>query len=99
METESEGKENIQIFWQLLNTALQELTGNQHYKFNPAGIMVDEGGGWWASIPCELPDGAIERTISCEKHWKFTVKRMETAIQSTYGVDIAGEFISITEGI
>jgi hypothetical protein len=50
--------------------------------------MVDEGGKWWASIPYELPDGAIDRTISCEKHWKFTVKKIVTAIQATYGKDI-----------
>lgn len=99
MECESESKENIQIFWRLLNEALQELSGTRDYRFNPAGIMVDEGGGWWASIPCELAEGAIERTISCEKHWKFTVKRIVTTIRSTYGVDVADEFVAITEGI
>ena len=39
------------MFWRTLNTALKELSGNNEYKFNPSGIMVDEGGGWWASIP------------------------------------------------
>ncbi|EDO36626.1 predicted protein [Nematostella vectensis] len=57
--------------------------------------MIDEGGGWWSSIPLELPDGIIDRTISCEKHWQFAVKRMSTAVQSTYGVDIADEFVKI----
>ena len=45
METESEGKENVKVFWRTLNTALKELSGNKEYKFNPSGIMVDEEGG------------------------------------------------------
>ena len=79
METESEGKENVKVFWRNLNTALKELSGNNEYKFNPSGIMVDEGGGWWAFIPEELPADVINTTISCEKYWKFAVKRNETA--------------------
>jgi hypothetical protein len=99
METESEGKENIRVFWRLLNTALGELYADKDYKFNPSGIMVDEGGGWWASIPEKLPSDAIDRTISCEKHWKFTVKRNETAIESTYGADVRAEFVDIADGM
>ena len=63
------------------------------------GVMVDESGGWWASIPHELPDGMIDRTISCERHWGFTVKRIKTAIQSTYGMDIGEEFVNIANGM
>jgi len=99
METETEGKENIRIFWSILSAALREVSGNESYKFNPSGVMVDEGGGWWASIPLELTDGAIDRTISCEKHWKFTVKRNITAIQTTYGADVGQEFVDITNGM
>lgn len=83
METEAEGKENIRMFWSILNSALREVSGNKSYRFNPSGVMVDEGGGWWASIPLELVDGALDRTISCEVLWKFTVKRNLTAIQAT----------------
>ena len=99
METETEGKENTRIFWSILNAALREVSGNESYKFNPSGVMVNEGGGWWASIPLELADGAIDRTISCEKHWKFTVKRKLTAIQTTYGADVGQEFVDITNGM
>ena len=99
METETEGKENIRIFWSILKAALREVSGNESYKFNPSGVMVDEGGGWWASIPLELADGAIDRTISCEKHWKFTVKRNLTAIQTTYDADIGQTFVYITNGM
>lgn len=61
--------------------------------------MVDEGGGWWASILLELADGALARTISCEVHWKFTVKRNLSAIQATYGIDVGEKFADITSGI
>ena len=99
METETESKENIRMFWSILNTALREVSENESYRFNPSGVMVDEGGGWWASIPLELADGAIDRPISCEKHWKFTVKRNLTAIQATYGADIGEAFVDITNGM
>jgi hypothetical protein len=36
METELEGKENIRIFWRVLNDALRELSGIDGYKFNPS---------------------------------------------------------------
>ena len=45
METETEGKENIRMFWSILKAALREVSGNESYKFNPSGVMVDEGGG------------------------------------------------------
>ena len=99
METEGEGKENIRMFWSVLNSALREVSENKSYRFNPSGVMVDEGGGWWASIPLELADGALDRTISCEVHWKFTVKRNLSAIQAAYGVDIGEEFADITNGM
>lgn len=99
METESESKGNIRMFWRLLNDALKEVSNDADYKFNPCGVMVDEGGGWWSSIPLELADGVIDRTISCEKHWKFTVKRNVTAIQSAYGPDISKEFENIADGM
>lgn len=46
METETEGKENIRIFWSILNEALREECGDESYKFNPSGVIVDEGIGW-----------------------------------------------------
>ena len=45
METETESKENIRMFWSILNTALREVFENESYRFNPSGVMVDEGGG------------------------------------------------------
>ena len=66
MEAESEGKKNVKVFWTTLNTALKELSGNNEYKFNPSGIMVDEAGGWWASIPEELPADVIDRTVAAK---------------------------------
>lgn len=99
METEAKGKENIRMFWSLLNSKLREVSGKESYRFNPRGIMVDEGGGWWASIPLELAEGALERTISCEVHWKFTVERNLRAIQATYGPDVGEEFVDITNGM
>ena len=98
METEAESKEAISVFWRVLNAALSDVSGVDGCKFNPSGIMVDEGGGWWSSIPLELPEGTLERTISCEKHWGFTVKRNVTAIQAQYGNDVGEEFTNIADG-
>ena len=59
METEAEGKENIRMFWGILNSARKEVSENKSYRFNPSGVMVDEGGVRWASIPLELADGSL----------------------------------------
>lgn len=48
--------------------------------------------------PIELADGAIDRTISCEKHWHFTVKRNLIAIHIANGADVDEEFVDITNG-
>ena len=86
------------MFWRILNEALREISGDDRYIFNPSAVIVDEGGGWWSSIPEELTDGIIDRTISCEKHWKFTVKWNKTAIESAYGADVSKEFVDTSDG-
>lgn len=48
--------------------ALQDLSGDQQYLFDPAGFVTDEHGGNRESIKRSLRDGAVERAYSCEFH-------------------------------
>lgn len=99
MEIEVEGKENIRMFWSVLNFVLREVFENKFYRFNFSGVMVDEGGGWWVFILFEFVDGILDRIISCEVYQKFIVKSNFLVIQVIYGVDVGEEFVDVINGM
>ncbi|CAB4027945.1 Hypothetical predicted protein [Paramuricea clavata] len=66
MECPTESKENIGMFWDCLNTALQQFTGELY-------LYVFDGGG--ASLQEQLGTEEINRAVSCERHWGFSVDR------------------------
>ena len=50
MECEHENTEMLTLFLNLFNSALQDLTSDPTYKFNPYGIMCDENGAKFNTI-------------------------------------------------
>jgi len=96
MEAEAEDTASINIFWETLNMAIQEFTGNPSAKFRPHGYMMDEAGGFWASIAKVQGHEDHQRSVSCEKHFDFTVKRHEKSLP---GEDIKSEFKFLCESI
>ncbi len=82
MECETESTETMVIFWSLLNEVLEKFTGKQGYKFNPIGWTVDEHGGNWASIRAVYGNEAVNKTVSCEFHFKQSVIRQSKYLHS-----------------
>ena len=75
MECPSESKEGIGLFWSYLNAALKQCTGDNEYVFKPHMYVFDEGGGFWASLRDTLGPDEVDRAVSCEHHWGFSVDR------------------------
>lgn len=50
MEVESENTLAMNLFWEVLNEALQEYTANPTIRFRQYGCMMDEAGAFWSSI-------------------------------------------------
>lgn len=70
----------MNIFWETLNEAIQGFTGNQCARFPLIGYMMDTAGG----------------SVSCEKHFDFTVKRCGNFLQ---GEDLKSEFKFLCESV
>ena len=75
MECSSESKGNVGLFRSYLNSALEQDTGDNEYVFKPHMYVFDEGSGFWASVHNNLGPEKVDRAISCERHWGFSVDR------------------------
>lgn len=75
MEVEEENTENLIQFWNLLNEMLQEVSGEHGMKFNPSGFIADEHHANWRSINAVFGESVLQRTFSCEFHYKQSVQR------------------------
>ncbi|CAH3163101.1 unnamed protein product [Porites lobata] len=89
MECLSESKENVGLFWSFLNSALKQYTGNNEYVFKPHLYVFDEGGGFWASLQDNLGPEEVQRAVSCERHWWFSVDRNANKL---IGEDVKEEY-------
>ena len=89
MEAESENTLSMTMFWDVLNEAIREHTGDGNSRFRPYGYMMDEAGAFWASIAAVQGDEDFQRSVSCEKHFDFTVARQEKTL---VGEDVKSEF-------
>ena len=77
------------MFWEVLNEAIREHTGDGNSRFWPYGYMMDEAGAFWASIAAVQGDEDFQRSVPCEKHFDFTVVRQEKTL---VGEDAKSEF-------
>ena len=75
LEVEEENTENLVKFWEILNEMLQKVSGRDNYKFNPTGFVADEHHCNWNSIKRVFGDDVLERVVSCEIHYKQSVRR------------------------
>ena len=89
MEVESENTLAMNLFWEVLNKALQEYTTNPTIRFRPYGYMMDGAGAFWSSIANIQGEEDFQRSVSCEKHFDFTVLRQEKTL---VGGEVKSEF-------
>ena len=89
MEVESENTLAMNLFWEVLNEALQEYTANPTIRFSPYGYMMDEAGAFWSSIANIQGEEDFQRSVGCEKHFDFTVLRQEKTL---VGDEVKSEF-------
>ena len=75
METEGEAEDNVRIFWEQLDEAIKQVSGDSSSTFNPYGFMCDEAGGIWKSIQNHFPDEVLKNSVSCEFHYLQSVNR------------------------
>ena len=70
MEVKVERTEHVALFWQLLNEALQELTGDNTVVFNPIAFLVDEAGANHCGIMQVFGvEVATTRIFTCQSHF------------------------------
>ena len=65
MECEHENIEMLTLFLNLFNSALQDLTGDTTYKFNPYGIMCNRNGANVNAIVNVFGKDFLTRTVTC----------------------------------
>lgn len=81
-EVESECGDTIAVFFQVFNKALQEITKDHSYKFNPRGWIFDEHGGNWNAIRDVFGENALARCKSCDFHFKDCRNRHRNKLTS-----------------
>ena len=96
MKCPTESKQNIGMFWDCLNTALRQFTGDNKYVFKPHLYVFDEGGGFWASLKEKLGAEEISQAISCECHWGFSVDRNAKKL---IGEDFKQEYCFLSDSV
>lgn len=89
MEVESENTLSMNVFWEVLDEAIQEYTGDYNSRFSPCGYMMGEAGAFWSSITNVQGEEDFQRSVSCEKHFDFTVVRHE---KTRVGEDVKSKF-------
>ena len=89
MEVELENTLAMNLFWEVLNEAFQKYTANPTIRFRPYGWMMDDAGAFWSSIANIQGEESFQRSVSCEKHFDFTVLRQEKTL---VGGEVKSEF-------
>ena len=83
MECEQENTESIKKFFTLWNEALAKVKGEEGYKFNPDGIMVDEGTANFRAIEEVYGEEFHDRVYSCQWHFKRCAEKQMSKIKET----------------
>ena len=70
MDVKSENTVNIELFFRLVNEALEERTEREGYKFNPGMIMCDELGSNHVALKNVFGEEfATTRVVTCQWHF------------------------------
>lgn len=64
----------------LRQQVLQKISGKTDYVFNPIGWVMDEAGAWWNGVKEVYGDDGLNRAVSCEFHYKQSVRRQSTKL-------------------
>ena len=64
----------LTLFLELFNSALQDLTGNSEYKFNPIHVMFDESGANINAIERVFGKDFMARVVTCQWHFRQCAK-------------------------
>ena len=83
MECEQENTESIKKFFTLWNEALSKVKGEEGYKFNPDGIMMDEGAANFRAIEEVYGEEFHDRVYSCQWHFKRCAEKQINKIKET----------------
>ena len=76
MEIHSEHHKDIALFLQLFNKILEEVSGNDGYKFNPRYFVCDEAGTNYKVItPVYSEEFAAQCIKGCQWHFKSDVQK------------------------
>ena len=75
MDSEHENTEMLTLFLNLFNSALQDLTSDATYKFNPYGIMCNENWANFNAIVNVFGKEYLERTVTCQWHFRRCANR------------------------
>ena len=81
MECKQENTESIKKFFALWNEALAKVKGEEGYKFNPDGIMVDEGAANFRAIEEVYGEEFHCRVYSCQWHFKRCAEKQISKIK------------------
>ena len=74
MDCHKENTEMLTLFLELFNSALQDLTGNSEYKFNPIHVMCDESGANMNAIERVFGKDFMARVVTCQWHFRQCAK-------------------------
>jgi hypothetical protein len=96
MEVELENIENLTKFWQILNDMLKKMSADSSCVFNPAGFVADEHHVNWNSIRQVLGNDGLNRTVSCEFHYKQSVQRHSRTLGDSVAAD---EFVTLADAL
>lgn len=96
MEVEHENTENLTTFWQILNDMLRKVSADSSRVFNPAGFVADEHHANWNSIRHVFGNDAVNRTVSCEFHYRQSVHRHARTLGDSVAAD---EFVILADAM
>ena len=85
MQCNQEGKENIEIFWHILNITYKEMHGDDE-KFFPAGWCTDMPSGNFIGLVKIYDEDILETVKRCEFYFRDSVNRKAKLFGELTGV-------------
>ena len=91
MEVHGENTETTSLFWQTLNSMLQEVSGDEQIMFNPYMFITDEAGANANGITQVFGQEGYKKSRTCQFHFKQGLHRMLTKFPANLS-DVKTEF-------
>ena len=81
MEVRKECKKSLMLFWQLINSMLQDVSKNPLYQFNPCCFMCDEHHANQESIKEIFGEDAVLKIVTCQMHYEHCANLRKNKIR------------------